>query len=148
MMLGLIPEQTKAISEMVRVLRPNGILALCTHGPEYYREAIETGLRVMTARYFLGYRFEYWPRTEIEINNMLQKNKLKNVRTERVTWTDRFDSGTDTFEFYAATTSLWWYAQIPADFRENETAKTRKTFDLEGVTQITSDVVFAYGRKA
>src|SRR5512136_1045042 len=39
MVLGLVPNQRNVVSEMVRVLKPGGILFVSTHGPEHYYEA-------------------------------------------------------------------------------------------------------------
>ena len=62
MVVGMLPNQLKALSEMARVLRPHGMLAIATHGPEHYREAIDAAIRVMSLRHFVFDRLEFWKR--------------------------------------------------------------------------------------
>ena len=45
MVLGMIPDQAKAVAEMTRVLRPGGTIAISTQGPGYFMEAIEALLK-------------------------------------------------------------------------------------------------------
>lgn len=147
MMLGMVPNQKKAIREMARVLRSGGILALSTHGPEHYWEANEAGFRSATMRYVFGYRVEFWPRKEIELQRMFEEVGLSEVRTRRLTWKDDFKTGGDAYDFYAATSSLWWLAKFPQNKVAGECRKTRDYFDRKEVKQITQDVILAYARK-
>jgi len=55
MTLGLLPDQDKAIREMVRVLRPGGFLSAGAHGPEHYWEACDASFKSINKRYVLGY---------------------------------------------------------------------------------------------
>jgi ubiquinone/menaquinone biosynthesis C-methylase UbiE len=68
MMYGLVPNQQRVLSEMVRVLKPNGVVAISAHGPEYYYEAIDAAFRTIPLRYGFGYRIEFWPRSEEHLN--------------------------------------------------------------------------------
>jgi ubiquinone/menaquinone biosynthesis C-methylase UbiE len=147
MVLGMIPNQQATITELARVLRPNGIIALSTHGPGHYMEAIAAGLKAMTMTYFLGHRFEFWQRDENEARSLLINAGLKDIHTERLTWIDEFESGHKAFDFFAATSSLWWYDRLPPDLRAKETEKIREYFQRKGINSITSDVVLAYGSK-
>ena len=67
MLIGLVPNQGKVVAEMARVLRPKGILAISTHGPDYFWETSDATFRAIPKRYVIGYRIEYWPRKEEEI---------------------------------------------------------------------------------
>jgi len=55
MTLGLLPNQEKAVAEMARVTRPNGLVSVGAHGPEHYWEAIDACFRAITKRYVFGY---------------------------------------------------------------------------------------------
>jgi ubiquinone/menaquinone biosynthesis C-methylase UbiE len=147
MVLGLIPNQQAALTELARVLRPNGIIALSTHGPGHYMEAIGAGLKIMTMRYFLAHRFELWQRDENEVQRLLGNAGLKHIQAERLTWTDELENGGDAFDFFASTSSLWWYDKLPPDSREKETERIREYFQGKEIKHITSDVVLAYGLK-
>jgi ubiquinone/menaquinone biosynthesis C-methylase UbiE len=147
MVLGMIPNQQAAITELARVLRPNGVIALSTHGPSHYMEGISAGLKVMTMRYFLAHRFEFWQRDDNEVQSLLINAGLKDIHTERLTWSDEFENGLEAFDFFASTSSLWWYDKLPPDLREQEAEKTREYFQRKGINSITSDIVLAYGLK-
>ncbi len=147
MVLGVVPNQQEVITELTRILRPGGTIALSTHGPAHYIEAIEAGVKSMNMRYFLGHRFEFWPREENEIRTFLKNSGLDNIQTERLTWTDEFEDGGEVFDFYASTSGLWWYHRLPPKIRNIETEKTRNYFKSKSVTELTSDVVLAYGSK-
>jgi len=50
---------------------------------------------------------------------------------------------TEVFDFFASTSSLWWYDRLPLELREKETEKTREYFQRKEIKSITSDVVLA-----
>lgn len=147
MVLGMIPNQQETITELTRILRPGGTIALSAHGPMYYMEAIEAGVKSMSIRYFLGHRFEFWPRDENKIKSFFVKAGLDNIKTERLTWIHKFENGGEMFDFFASTSGLWWYHRLPAEIRNKETEKIRNYFIRKNIIEITSDVVFATGRK-
>jgi ubiquinone/menaquinone biosynthesis C-methylase UbiE len=147
MTLGLLPNQQKAISEMARVARPGGLVAVGAHGPEHYWEAIDACFRAVTKRYVFGYRLEFWPRRDVEVEYMMKQASLKDVRTIRTVWHNEFPTGGEVYDFFAAVTSAWWYANFPSEKIPLDLAKTRKYFDKKGIRRITDDLVFAYGIK-
>ena len=147
MALGLFPDQDKAVKEMVRVLRPGGLLSVGAHGPEHYWEACDASFRAVNKRYVLGYRLEFWPLKEEEVRGLLVKAGVVDIATRRLTWRNAFKSGGEAYDFFAAITSNFWYAKFPLKKREEESRKTRHYFDREGVVGITDDVILAYGRK-
>ena len=147
MTLGLLPDQDKAIREMVRVLRPGGFLSAGAHGPEHYWEACDASFKSINKRYVLGYRLEFWPLKEEEVQRLLVKAGLVDIQTRRLTWRNVFKSGGEAYDFFAAISSNFWYAKFPQNKREEESRKTRDYFERKGVVEITDDVIFAYGRK-
>ena len=147
MTLGLLPDQDKAIREMVRVLRPGGFLSAGAHGPEHYWEACDASFKSINKRYVLGYRLEFWPLKEEEVRQILVNAGLVDIRTRRLTWRNVFKSGGEAYDFFAVISSNFWYAQFPPDKREEENRKTRDYFERKGVVEITDDVIFAYGQK-
>jgi hypothetical protein len=60
---------------------------------------------------------------------------------------ERMEDGGRVFDFFASTTGLWWYHRLPPEIRNKEKDKTRAYFQRKNVTEITSDIVFAYGSK-
>jgi len=147
MTLGLLPDQDKAIREMVRVLRPGGFLSAGAHGPEHYWEACDASFKSINKRYVLGYRLEFWPLKEEEVRRLLVKAGLVDIRTRRLTWRNVFKSGGEAYDFFAAISSNFWYAQFPQNKREEENRKTHDYFERKGVVEITDDLIFAYGQK-
>ncbi len=145
---GLFPNQQKAVKEMFRVLRPGGMLSLGAHGPEHYWEAIDTTIRALNKKNLLGYRFEFWPRTEKQIHVLMENNGFIDVRTNRFIWRNLFKNPIEACDFFAAVSSNWWYAKIPDNKRSQEYDKTQKYFIKNGIRIITDDVIVAYGIKA
>ena len=147
MTLGLIPDQAKAISEMARVAKHGGSVAVGAHGPEHYWEAADTIFRSINKRYVLGYRLEFWPRTETEIRDMMAKAGLSDIRTGRMIWRNIFPTGGEACDFFAAISSSWWYARFPENKREEDFRKVREYFVKKNKNQVTDDVILGYGRK-
>lgn len=147
MALGLLPDQEKAVSEMVRVLRPGGLLSIGAHGPEHYWEACDASFRVISKRYVLGYRLEFWPRQEKEIRRLLAEASLVDVWTSRLTWQNTFKTGGEAYDFFAAISSNWWYAKVPPSKRDKEARRARDYFERKGIVKITDDIILAHGRK-
>ncbi|HEM49356.1 MAG TPA: class I SAM-dependent methyltransferase [Caldithrix sp.] len=147
MTLGLLPDQGKAVAEMARVTRPDGLVSVGAHGPEHYWEAIDASLRAITKRYVFGYRLEWWPRQDFEVEKMFIQAGLTNTRTFRAVWRNDFPSGGQAYDFFAAVSASYWYANFPSDKIAEDSEKTRGFFERKGVTRITDDVIFAYGIK-
>jgi ubiquinone/menaquinone biosynthesis C-methylase UbiE len=147
MTFGLLPNQDKAISEMVRVVKPGGLVCVGAHGPEHYWEAIDACFRCATKRYLLGYRFEWWPRTEEFMVSLLEKEYLEGIRSKRVIWRNEFKSGSAAYDFFAAISASWWYAKFPPDQILNDSRKTKNYFEKKKTNIITDDIVVVYGYK-
>jgi len=148
MTFGTLPNQKLAISEMVRVTKPGGLVCIGAHGPEHYWEAIDATLRCINKKYVLGYRFEWWPRTEKYIRGLLvEETSLLNIRSKRVVWQNQFENGGAAYDFFAAISSSWWYAKFPANQRMKDSLKTRSYFERKNINTVSDDIVIAYGYK-
>lgn len=147
MTFGTLPDQKGAIKEMVRVAKPGGLICIGAHGPEHYWEAIDATLRCIKKRYVLGYRFEWWPRNEAYIRNLLAGENLERIQSKRVTWQNNFNSGSAGYDFFAAISASWWYARFPPQERAKDSLKTRNYFEFKNVNVITDDIVVAHGFK-
>lgn len=147
MVLGMVPNQQEAVSELARILRPCGTLALSIHGPDHLVEPIEALVKSMNKRYYFTHRFEYWPRDEKKARIFLIKAGLDKIQTKRLTWMDEFENGGKLFDFFASTSGLWWYHRLPPELRSKETEKVRSYFLNNNISKNTSDVVFAWGIK-
>jgi ubiquinone/menaquinone biosynthesis C-methylase UbiE len=147
MAFGILPDQKKAIKEMFRVLRPGGFVSLGAHGPEHYWEAIDATLRVINKKYVLGYRLEFWPRTEKQIHALMEEVGFKDIRTNRFIWRNLFERPKDACDFFSAVTSSWWYALMPESKRDFEYLKTRQYFEKKDIRQVTDDIIVGYGLK-
>lgn len=146
MLLGLVPNQQKVVSEMARVLRPGGILAFSTHASDCWWETSDAAFRAIPKRYTVGYRVEYWPRKEIDIQRMLVQTGLVDVQARKLFWQDNFETGGAAYDFFASVSASWWNAKLPPDKIEEISKKTREYFERNKVTQITHDIILAYGR--
>jgi ubiquinone/menaquinone biosynthesis C-methylase UbiE len=147
MLLGLVPNQAKVVAEMARVLRPGGILAFSTHGPDCWWETSDAAFRAIPKRYTLGYRIEYWPRKEIEVHRWLKRAGLVDIETRNLFWQDNFQTGGQAYDFFASVSASWWNAKMPAGKVEEISKRTRAYFERKKVTHITHDIILTYGRK-
>jgi hypothetical protein len=84
---------------MYRVLRPGGLVASGAHGPEHYWEPVDATVRALNKKHLLGYRFEFWPRTEKQIHKLVEKTGFKNVRTNRLIWRNLFSDPAKACDF-------------------------------------------------
>ena len=147
MTFGTLPEQELALGEMVRVVKPGGLVCVGAHGPEHYWEAIDASFRCITKRYILGYRLEWWPRTERYIRRLLEQSTLQRIRSRRVVWRNEFRDGRAAYDFFAAISASWWYAKFPPSAVAKDSNATREYFGRKNVSTITDDIVIAYGWK-
>lgn len=147
MTFGILPNQQMAISEMVRVVKPGGLICVGAHGPEHYWEAIDASFRCITKRYILGYRLEWWPRDERYIRRLLEKAHLDCIQSRRIIWQNKFENGHAAYDFFASISASWWYAKFPSGEIQRDATFTRDYFNRKGITVITDDIVVAYGFK-
>ncbi len=147
MSFGLFPDQPKAIKEMARVVRQGGSISVGAHGPEHYWEPMDAFIRSTNILYLVGYRPEFWPRTEIEVRNMMAKADLSDIKTRRVIWRNNYASGGDAWDFFAAISSSWQYSKYPAEKRKADYQKVREYFNKNKKNIVTDDIILAYGRK-
>ena len=147
MAFGTLPDQKLVFDEMVRVTKPGGLICVGAHGPEHYWEAIDATLRCINKRYVLGYRFEWWPRTETYIRRLLEQAELENIQSKREIWRNKFCDGAAAYDFFAAISSSWWYARFPPEERERDSNRTRVYFLRNRIDVVTDDIVMAFGRK-
>jgi ubiquinone/menaquinone biosynthesis C-methylase UbiE len=147
MTFGTLPEQRMALSEMVRVVKPGGLVCVGAHGPQHYWEAIDASFRCITKRYILGYRLEWWPRSERYIRRLLAQAKLERIQSRRVVWRNEFEDGHAAYDFFAAISASWWYARFPPSAVAKDSNSTREYFGRRNVRVITDDIVIAHGWK-
>ncbi len=147
MMLGMVPNQQRAVSELARVTRPSGAVAISTHGPNHNFEAIDASFIAATNPALLAHRLEFWARREEDMRKMLGRAGLTNIKVQRLTWQDSFRSGAATYDFFAVTSSAWWFAKYPPEKIEADSLRVRDYFERKGVRQLTQDVILAVGYK-
>ena len=120
---------------------------MAVHGTEYYAEAIEAAFRKVPKRYVFGYRIELFPLNEKRLNKMLKQNGFTGVQTRQIMWKDNYKTGSDLYDFFTATSSAWWYDKFPPDKITTVANDTKKYLELKGITQLSQDVVLAFGNK-
>jgi len=145
--LGFLPNQLKAVKEMVRVVKPGGIVAIAVHGPRHYWEACNAALKSVGKRHMIGYRIEFWPRKETYVKKLLVKAGLQNLRTGHYVRQEEMEDAGKVFDFFAGSSGMWWYSKFPPHKRARDVARMREYFKRKNVNVITSDIVLAYGRK-
>ncbi len=146
LMLEFATDPQRAVAEMARVLAPGGRLAVTTHGPGYYWEAIEATFRGVGKRRLVGYRPEVWQSTEGEFEALLSAGGLREVQCRRMTWQEEFASPDEAFDFFFATSSGFFLDIFPQGERDRQLARVRRCFARRRVTEITSDIILGTGR--
>ncbi len=150
MVMGVIPNQLRFLSEMKRVLKPGGTLAISAHGPRHYLNINEIAFRVYIKKGLLemmGYRVEFWPWDDKIARKMLNKAGFKDQRVSRITWDDEFGSPEKVWEFYASSTSLWWAERYSKEKNRKLEKVILDEFRKKQVHSVLQDVTFCYGRK-
>jgi len=147
LVLGLVPNQERALAEMVRVARPGGTVIVGAQGPEYFWEGMDATFRTIDMRSVLAYRAEYWPLTEAKMRTLFTKTGLDGIRVERVFWKNRFANGRETFDCFSAISSAFWYERIRPEQREAQARRSREYFERKGLVELTEDLVIAWGKK-
>lgn len=147
MTFGTLPNQQLAFDELLRVTKPGGLVCIGAHGPEHYWEAIDASFRCINKRYILGYRLEWWPRTEKYVRGLLETAGLEDIHSKRVIWRNQFVDGAVAYDFFAAISASWWYAKFPPEERKRDSECTRAYFQRWNINVVTDDIVVAYGTK-
>ncbi len=147
MTFGLFPDQLKALKEMVRVVKPGGLVCVGAHGPEHYWEANDGCFRCINKRRVLGNRLEFWPRTESYLRRMATLAGLERIQSHREVWKTRFSSGGAMYDFFTAVSAAWWYSVFPSDDALRDSEKTRAFFERKKMVTITDDVIAVWGWK-
>jgi SAM-dependent methyltransferase len=147
MTFGLLPDQLGALREMVRVVKPGGIVCIGAHGPEHYWEAVDGCFRCIGKRRILGYRLEFWPRSEAYLLRLAESCGLHDLHGHRAVWKTRFPSGEAMYDFFSAISASWWYAKFPPSEAQRDSDATRAYFGRKRLDTITDDVVTVWGRK-
>jgi len=147
MSFGLFPNQQKAVNEMARVARHGGCISVGAHGPEHYWEPIDAFVRSTNIFYIVGYRPEFWPRTEADVQKMMGKAGISNIKSRRIIWRNTYASGGEAWDFFAAISGSMQYAKYPTEKRQADYQKVRASFDKNKKNIVTDDVILAYGLK-
>lgn len=147
MATGLYPDLSKAIREMNRVAKPGGTISIGAHGPEHYWEPMDSFVRSTNLRYLLGYRPEWWPRTEKKIQGMMAEAGLSDIRSRRVVWRNRFATGGAAWDFFCAISSSFQYDKYPVDKRRDDSRRVRDYCERHHKSIVTDDIILAYGKK-
>lgn len=147
MTFGTLPDQVSAMDEMIRVVKPGGLVCVGAHGPEHYWEAIDASFRIIKKRHILGYRLEWWPRSEKYMRRLCHTAGLENINSKRVIWRNEFETGLAAYDFFAAISASWWYAMFPPDEIDRDSKRTRDDFNRRNIRIVTDDIVVVYGYK-
>jgi ubiquinone/menaquinone biosynthesis C-methylase UbiE len=147
MSFGLFPDQQKAVNEMVRVVKRGGPISIGVHGPEHYWEPIDAFVRSTNIFYIVGYRPEFWPRDESDVQKMMAKAGISNIKIRRIIWRNEYASGGDAWDFFAAISGSMQYSKYPPEKRQADYHKVRDYFNKHKKNFVTDDVILAYGVK-
>ncbi len=152
MILGLAVDQEKIISEMNRVIKQGGEVAISTHGPEWYYEIVES-LGMCLLRYYpmtnIGSSSgtEFWPITENVFQNMLKKEGFVNTKIKSQRGQLSFKNGGEAWDFFAACSSAYFLELFKPEERLSVIQTIRNYFLNKNITTVTYDALMGYGKK-
>jgi hypothetical protein len=95
----------------------------------------------------LGYRPEWWPRTEDEIRSIMAKAGLSDIKSKREVWRNQFATGGDAWDFFCAISSSFQYEKYPPEKRIEDYRRVRKYCNIKSKNTVTDDIILAYGKK-
>jgi ubiquinone/menaquinone biosynthesis C-methylase UbiE len=147
MVFGMVPNQAGMMSEMVRIVKPGGMIALSTHGPTHYAELSDAVFAAIPKRYMLGRRILYWPRGTERMQKFFQTSGLCDVLVKQSVWQDSFQDSHDMYEFIASSTGNFYASFVPDQMIRSVLDNIRRYFVDKKIQKITLDVVYAYGKK-
>jgi len=148
MVFGMVPNQDKMLSEMVRVVKPGGVIALSTHGPTHYAELSDAVFAVIPKRYMLGRRILYWPRGIDRMKKFFQTSGLCDIWVKQSVWQDSFQDGHEMYEFIASSTANFYASFLSDQVIRLVLDDMRYYFVTQKIQKITLDVIYAYGKKS
>jgi ubiquinone/menaquinone biosynthesis C-methylase UbiE len=148
MVFGMVPNPEIMMMEMLRVVKPGGIIALSTHGPKHYAELSDAVFKAVPKRYMLGRRILYWPRKREQMHMFFHKAGLREIEVKESIWHDSFQNGSEMYEFIASSTGNFYASFVPDTVMDPILHNIRKYFVDRKIHKITLDVVYAYGKKA
>ena len=147
MVFGMVPNQVKMMSEMVRIVKPGGVIALSTLGPTHYAELSDAVFAAIPKRYMLGRRILYWPRGADRMKKFFQSSGLCDIWVKQSVWQDSFQDSHDVYEFIASSTGNFYASFVPDRVIRPVLDNIRRYFVDKKIQKITLDVVYAYGKK-
>jgi len=150
MVMSMIPNQMKYLSEMRRVLKPGGTMAISTHGPYHYQNINEIVFKIYTLKGLLGmmgYRIEYWPINEKIAAKMLNKVGFTHQKVSTMKWEDELGSPEKVWKFYASTTTLFWSERYSKEKNKMFEKTILEELCQRNITSIMVDVIFCRGQK-
>jgi len=98
-----------------------------------------------TGKIFYLFNFVYI--AEIEVQKMMAKAGVYDIKSRRIIWKNTYASGGDAWDFFAAISSSWQYSKYPPEKRQADYKKVRAYFDKNKKNIVTDDVILAYGLK-
>lgn len=152
MVLGLTTDHQKFISELHRVLKPGGHIAVSTHGPEWYYQIVENVSRFFLINYPLQMigstsGIECWPLTEGMARNIMKKAGFSDINIRRYKDVLNFNNGGETWDFFAACSAAWFFELVDPGERKNAFKKIRDYFIKKKVTSVTYDALMIHAKK-
>jgi len=152
MTLGLVVDQAKTLSEIHRVLKPGGVAAISTHGPEWLYEICDAvgmwmlkSYPMMTMGSSCG--MEFWPLRQNNFQKLLDKAGFMGTNIRKHKSRITFADGGDVWDFFAACSSAWFLDSFKPEEREDIADTVRNYFLEKNLQTVTHDALMGYGRK-
>ncbi len=146
--LAQVPQLAAVTAEMLRLLRPGGVLSLAIQGATCLAELQDAVICEVPLRFQLGRPAAFWPITSREAHHLCKLAHLSDISIRHAYWQDRFDSPEAAFDFALAASAGLLTAAVPEQDLPAVNERIRRHFTRRQILKLTQDVVYIRGTRA
>lgn len=146
--LAQVPQLDVVAVEMLRLLRPGGMLSLAIEGATCLAELQDAVIRELPLRFLLGRTPAFWPMTSREAHHLCRLARLSDISIRHAYWQDQFDSPDEAFDFALAASAGLLTAAVPERDLPDVNERIRRHFTRRQILKLTQDVVYIRGARS
>ena len=142
-----LPNQKKALMEIHRILKHEGMFICCTAGEQYLSEIvahiIDLALYPKWTRYFLTQPTMFWPISKKNMQKQLEMSGFKVAEIYDQFWTDTYKSSKEVLKVFNNITGQFITSTMPHDDREKYNNQLLHRLEKHQITKLTDHLIFS-----